>query len=141
MVETEERRTLREIDDAGRIRNVVERFPDAIDAGRAAIENLKERLDDPGAKAISERYDALEAKMKVMKIEDSFHGNPSLLFPQQRRVQRQINKLFSERYDLISRLRKDDAQYYPMLNEEYQWRSEEGEPEVGEKRKARAFSS
>ena len=121
MMGTEERRMLREIDDAKRIRKVVESFQadsGAIDAEGVAMEKLKKRLYDPEAKAIEERYNALEVEMNVMKGEVDLFGNPSLLFDRQRRLQRQINTLFSERYDLISRLRKDDTRYYAMLNED-----------------------
>ena len=105
MTDTEERRTLQEIEDAKRIRKVVEIFQadsDAIDAEHAAIEKLKKGLDDPEAMAFSERYYALEAEMNGMKRKADLFGNPSLLFEQQRKIQRQINTLFSERYDLIS---------------------------------------
>jgi hypothetical protein len=121
MMDTEERRMLREIDDAKRIRNIVESFQadsGAVDAEGAAIEKLKKRLYDPEAKAIEERYNVFQVEMSVMKSEVDLFGNPSLLFNQQRKLQRQINMLFSERYDLISRLREDDRRYYAMLNED-----------------------
>lgn len=60
-------------------------------------------------------------------------------FKQQRMLQQQINALFSKRYDLISRLRKDDTQHCAMLNED--WWNAERQAEVGEKRKARALLS
>jgi len=119
MMETEERRTLQEIDDAKRIRKVSESFQadsDATDAEYAAIENFKKGLDDHEVKAISERYHALEAEMNVIQREVDLSGDPSPLFEQQRKLQRQINTLFSERYDLISRLREDDTQYYPTAS-------------------------
>jgi hypothetical protein len=148
MTDTEERRTLREIDDAKRIRNVVESFQadsDAIDAEHAAIEKLKTRLDDREAKAIDKRYYALETEMNGMKRKFDLFGNPSLLFEQQRKLQRHINTLFSERYDLTSRLREDDTQYYAKLNEDWyqpaeSWNAEK-ETKVSEKRKARALIS
>jgi hypothetical protein len=130
MADTEERRTLREIDDAKRIREVIESFQvdsDAIDAEHAAMEKLKERLDDPEAMAFSERYYALEAEMNEMKRKVDMFGNPSLLFEQQRKLQRQINTLFSERYDLISRPSKDDTQHYATLNEDRNQRAERKE--------------
>jgi hypothetical protein len=62
--------------------------------------------------------------MDVMKGKGDLFGNPSLLFEKQRKLQRQINALFSERYDLISRLREDDTRYYAMLNEGWYQRVE-----------------
>ena len=123
-MDTEEtrRRTLREIDDAKRIRKVVESFQadsDAIDAEYAAIENLKKQLDDPEATAIDKRYCALEAEMNVMKRNVDFFGNPTPLFDQQRELQRQFNMLFSERYDLFARLREDDTQYHATVPNQF----------------------
>lgn len=148
MIDTEERRTLQEIDDAKRIRKVVESFQansDAIDAERAAIEELKKRLDDPEAKAISERYYALESEMDVMERSVDLFGNPSVLFENQRRLQQQINTLLSNRYELISRHCEDDTSYYAMLNEDGSQRAQrwsaEREAEVCKKWKARALLS
>lgn len=65
--------------------------------------------------------------------------NPSPLFEQQRKLQQQINALFSERYDLISCYR--DTPYTIMLNEDPYWYHAKGKAEVSEKRKARALLS
>jgi len=136
--DTEERHTLREIDDAKRIRKVVESFQadsDAIDAEHAVIKKLYERLNDPEARAISGRCFALEVELNLMKRKVDLFGNPSLLFELQRKLQRQINTLFSEQYDLISRLREEDSQYYAILNEGWyraEWRSASREAEVGD---------
>ncbi|KAF8506005.1 hypothetical protein F5888DRAFT_494561 [Russula emetica] len=142
MKDTEERRMLREIDDAKRIRKVVESFQaesDAIDADHAAIRKLNQPLGDreagaeAEARAIFERRLVLQAKMNVMKREVDLLGDLSLPFELQHKLQRLINTLFSERYDLISRLRGDDSQYYAMLNEDRyraEWWSADREAEV-----------
>jgi hypothetical protein len=72
--------------------------------------------------------------------------NPSPLFEQQRKLQQQINTLFSERYDLILRHRKNDTPYIITLDEDRyhaeRWSAEsKADSEVGEKRKARALLS
>jgi hypothetical protein len=135
MMGTEQRRTLREIDNAKRIRRVVERIQASIEAEHAAIEKLKKRLDDPEARAISERYCALEAEMNLTKEKVDLFGDSSLLLELQRRLQRQINTLF-ERYNLISRLRENDTQYCAILHEDWGRR---GEAKVGKKRPARSY--
>ena len=70
------------------------------------------------------------------EIFTAFRGQ--MEFKQQHTLQGQINALFSKRYDLISRLREDDTQYYAMLNEGW---GTERQAEVGEKWKARALLS
>ena len=132
---------LQKIGDRKHIPKVVERFQadsDAIDAEYAAIEKLQKRLVNLQIEAPSERYYSLEAKMDVMKREVDLFGNPSLLFEQQRKLQRQMNTLFSERYDLISRLPKDDIDYYAILNKDYhvEYWSTKKEFEVGEEPRA-----
>ena len=134
MTDTEERGALQEIEDAMRIREVVEGIKADSDAIDAAVTKLKQPYD-PEVEAISERYYTLEAEMAVMKRKVVLFGNPSLLFEQQRKLQRQINTLFFERYVSISQLCKDNAEFYAMFNEEW---STEREAKVGEKRKAGA---
>ena len=80
----DEKRALQEINQTKRIRKTVEGFQaesDAIDADRAAVEELKKQLDDPEAKAISERYDAIKAELdEIKKEEDKLYTNRSQLF-------------------------------------------------------------
>jgi hypothetical protein len=130
MRDTEERRTLREIDDTKRIREVADQA-----LSDAAIKAIGRR-HHPGANAISEGYYPPVAETIVKEEKVDLIENPSLLFDRQRELQRQINTLFSERYDLISRLREDDTRYYAMLNDSedrYQraeWRSADREVNV-----------
>ena len=102
---------------------------DAIDAEHAA-EDLRKRLDDPKAKAVSEHYHGLEDEMNVTKGKADLFGNPSL-FELQRRLKRQINTLFSERYDLISRLDNGDTRY-SMPHGRAEWLSAERKVELSE---------
>ena len=154
MTRAEERRALQKIYDGKHIHKVVEpessrTDSDPIDEEHAAIEKLQKQLANLQVEAYSERYYTLEAKIDVMKREVDLFGNPSLLFEQQRKLQQRINTLFSERYDLISRLRKDDTDYYyAMIDQGFLhththdagWWSATRESEVGEKA-ARSYLS
>lgn len=143
----EEKRALQEISHTKRIRKTVERFQvdaDAIDADRASVEELKKQLDDPEAKAISERYDAIKAQLdEIQKQEDELYANRSQLFEERNSLQQQIDAVFSERRESTARFREATDHFYAKLNEgrarrAQRWR-EQKEAEENEKRKARAL--
>ena len=143
----DEKRALQEIQQTKRIRKTVENFKadsDAIDADRAAVEGLKKQLDDPEAKAISERYDAIKAELdEIKKEDDELHADRSKLFDERSLLQQQVDALFVERRESMSRFRDANDKYYTKLNEDRARRAErvraQKEAEEAEKRKARAL--
>ena len=68
----------------------------AIGANRATVKELKKELDDPEAKAISERYDAIKAQLNEIKEEDELYANRSQLFEERMSVQQQLDVLFAK---------------------------------------------
>jgi len=143
----EEKRALQEISHTKRIRRTVEGFQaesDAIDAERATVEDLKKQLDDPEAKAVSERYDAIKSELdEIKKEEDELYANRSQLFEERNSVQQQLDALFSERREANTRFREANDRYYAKLNEDRARRAEQRrkqkEAEDEEKRKARVL--
>jgi len=141
----DEKRALQEIQQTKRLRKTVENFKadsDAIDADRAAVEELKKQLDDPEAKAMSERYDAIKAELdEIKKEDDELHADRSRLFDERSALQQQIDALFSERRESAARFREANDRYYTKLNEDRARRAErlraQKEAEEEEKRKAR----
>ncbi|KAH8999278.1 hypothetical protein EDB92DRAFT_2006750 [Lactarius akahatsu] len=135
----DEKRALQEITQTKRIRRTVESFQadsDAIDADRAAVEELKKQLDDPEAKAISERYDAIKAETEL-------YANRSKLFDERTALQEQIDALLRERRESSAQFREANDRFYTKLNEDRARRAERAraqrEAEEEEKRKARAL--
>ena len=66
----DEKRALAEISTLKRNRRVVEGFQaeqDAIEADRKAADELRKQLDDPESKAMSDRYDAIQAELDELK--------------------------------------------------------------------------
>jgi len=143
----DEKRALQEINQTKRMRKTVESFKadsDAIDADRAAVEELKKQLDDPEAKAISERYDAIKAELdEIKKEEDELYANRSQLFEERTSLQQQVEALFAERRESTARFREANDRYYEKLNEDRARRAErrraQREAEEEEKRKARVL--
>ena len=143
----DEKRALQEINQTKRLRKTVESFQadsDAIDADRAAVEELKKQLDDPEAKAISERYDTIKAELdEIKKEEDELYANRSQLFDERNTLQQQIDGLFQDRRELTSQFREANDRYYVKLNEDRARRAErrraQKEAEEDEKRQARVL--
>ncbi|KAI0303240.1 hypothetical protein BC826DRAFT_984211 [Russula brevipes] len=143
----DEKRALHEINQTKRLRKSVEGFKadsDAIDADRAVVEELKKKLDDPEAKATSERYDAIKAELdEIKKEEDELYANRSQLFDERNSLQQQLDVLFSERRESVTQYREANDRYYAKLNEDRARRAErrraQKEAEEEEKRKARVL--
>jgi hypothetical protein len=143
----DEKRALQEISQTKRIRRTVETFQaesDAIDADRAAVEELKKQLDDPEAKATSERFDTIKAELdEIKKVEDELYAKRSELFDERTVLQEQIDALLRERRESAARFREDNDRYYAKLNEDRARRAararDQREAEEEEKRKARAL--
>ena len=143
----DEKRALQEINQTKRMRKTVESFKadsDAVDADRAAVEEFKKQLDDPEAKAISERYDAIKAELdEIKKEEDELYANRSQLFEERTSLQQQVDALFAERRESTARFREANDRFYEKLNEDRARRAErrraQREAEEEEKRKARVL--
>lgn len=73
---------------ARHIRKTVENFQadsEVLDAERAAVEELKKRLDDPEAKATSEHYDAVKIRVEEDEMETDVDADLKLFQERQRR--------------------------------------------------------
>ena len=143
----DEKRALQELSHTKRIRRTVESFQadsDAIDADRAAVDDLKKQLDDPEVKALSDRYDTIVAQLDEAKQEgDTLYANRSKLFEERNALKEHIDTLFRERRELTAQFREANDRYYAKLNEDRARRAErtrtQRESEEEEKRKARAL--
>jgi len=143
----DEKRALQEITQTKRARRTVETFQaesDAIDADRAAVEELKKQLDDPEAKAVSERYETIKAELdEIKKEEDELYANRSKLFDERTALQEQIDALLRERRESSARFREANDRFYTKLNEDRARRAERAraqrDAEEEEKRNARAL--
>ena len=105
--------TRKEIDHARHIRNTVESFqadPDALDADRVAVEELKKWLDDPEAKATSEHYDAIEIRVEMDEMETDVNADMKLF---QERHRRQLGKP----RESTSRFHENKERHYVKFDE------------------------
>lgn len=124
----DEKRALAEISQCKRNRRTVEGFQadqEAIDADKAAAEELRKQLDDPEAKAASERYDAIKAQLDELKKEgDEAYANRSKLLDERTALQGQLDDLYNQKRDSAQRFRDANDRYWAKIHEERAKRAE-----------------
>jgi len=124
----DEKRALQEISQTKRNRRTVEGFQaeqDGIEADRAAAEELRKQLDDPEAKAASERYDAIKAELDELKKEgDEAYANRSKLMDERTALQNQLDVFYTQKRDSAQRYREANDRYWAKVNEDRARRAE-----------------
>lgn len=124
----DEKRTLQEISQLKRARRTVEGFEEqqkSIDADRAAAEELRKQLDDPEAKAISERFDAIKAELDELKKEgDEAYANRSKLMDERSAIQAELDTLYAKKRESAQQYREANDRYWQKLNEDRARRAE-----------------
>ncbi|KAF7332215.1 hypothetical protein MKEN_00102500 [Mycena kentingensis (nom. inval.)] len=124
----DEKRTLAEINTAKRNRRTVESFQadqEAIDRDRATVDELRKQLDDPVAKAASDRYDAIKAELDELKKEgDEAYNSRSKLFEERDKIQAELNTLYNEKRESSARFREANDRYWAKINEDRARRAE-----------------
>lgn len=124
----DEKRALQEISQARRTRRAVEGFQaaqDSIDADRAAADELRQQLDDPQSKAISDRYDVIKAELDELKKEsDEAYAGRSKLFEERDNIQAQITALYNEKRTSAQQFREGNDRYWTKVNEDRARRAE-----------------
>ncbi|KAI0959460.1 hypothetical protein AcW1_004278 [Taiwanofungus camphoratus] len=124
----DEKRALAEISQCKRSRRIVEGFQaeqDSIETDRAAADELRKQLDDPEAKAASERYDAIKAELDELKKEgDEAFANRNKLFDERNALQGQLDTLYNQKRESAQRYREANDKYWTKVNEDRARRAE-----------------
>ena len=124
----DEKRALAEISQLKRNRRTVEGFQaeqDVIEKDRAAADELRKQLDDPEAKAVSERYDAIKAELDALKKEgDEAYANRSKLLDERTSLQNQLDVLYGQKRESGQRFRDANDRYWTKVNEDRARREE-----------------
>ena len=124
----DEKRAIQEISNTRRLRRTVEGFQAeqaAIDREKENEEQLRAQLDDPEAKAISDRYEKLKAEFDELKREgDEAFANRSKLFDERNDLQRGIDALWSLKRESYQRYKDAGDRYWVKVKEEQAKRSE-----------------
>lgn len=124
----EEKRALQEINSAKRSRRLLENFQaehEAVDKDKATIEQLRQQLDDPESKAVSDRFDAIKAELDELKKEsDEAYAGRSKLFEERDNIQKELDVLFAEKRDSVQRFRDANDHYRAKVAEDRAKRAE-----------------
>lgn len=120
----DEKKALAEISNLRKQRKNFSQFDDSqkqIDSLREKIKEIKDSLEDPEAKALSERYNKLQAELDVIKAEqDEAYKNLSSLRDERTKLQAEQQ----EKYQAIKKI-KDD--YYQAKKAFGNWEREQRE--------------
>ncbi|KAK7695803.1 hypothetical protein QCA50_000441 [Cerrena zonata] len=124
----DEKRALAEITQLKRNRRTVEGFQaeqENIEKDRAAADELRKQLDDPEAKAISERYDAIKTELDALKKEgDEAYANRSKLLDERTSLQGQLDTFYGQKRESAQRFREANDRYWAKVNEDRAKREE-----------------
>ncbi|THH33615.1 hypothetical protein EUX98_g609 [Antrodiella citrinella] len=124
----EEKRALAEISQCKRNRRVVEGFQteqEAIDNDKAAADEIRQQLDDPEAKAASDKYEAIKAQLDELKKEsDEAYASRSKLMDERTALQGQLDELYNQKRDSAQRFREANDRYWSKVHEEKAKRAE-----------------
>lgn len=124
----EEKRALQEISQVKRARKNVESFQadaDAIEADRARADELRQQLDDPESKTVSERYDTIKAELDELKKEsDQVYASRNKLFDERTALQTELDTLYNQKRDSAQRFREANDRYWAKVNEDRARRAE-----------------
>ena len=125
----DEKRTLQEISNTRRIRRTVEGFQAeqaAIDREKEEETQLRAQFDDPETKAISERYEKLQAEFDGLKREsDEAFANRSKLFDERDTIRGEIDAFWN--------LKRESQQKYRDANDRYRVKAKEEQARRNEK--------
>ena len=92
---------------------------EAIEAERAKADELRKQLDDPEAKAASERYDAIKAELDELKKEgDEAYASRSKLLDERSAIQAQLDELYNRKRESAQNYKDANDKFYTKLNED-----------------------
>ncbi|RXW25302.1 hypothetical protein EST38_g619 [Candolleomyces aberdarensis] len=138
----DEKRALAEISTSRRSRRAVEGFKAgqaSIDSTKHAIEELKKELDDPVAKAASERYEAIKAELDELQRQgDEAAAGRKKLFSERDSIQAQLTALFEKKRSHNLQYREANDRHWQKISEERQRRAEKARQQRGADEQAKA---
>ncbi|CUA70194.1 putative protein C458,02c [Schizosaccharomyces pombe 972h-] [Rhizoctonia solani] len=118
----EEKRALAEISQLKRSRKTVEAFQgdeEIIQANKAKIEELKKTLDDPEAKAVSDRFDAIKAELdEIKKEQDEAYASRNKIYDERSAISATLDELYQKKRDSNAAWREANDKYYAKMAED-----------------------
>lgn len=124
----DEKRTIQEITVTRRLRRTVEGFQTeqaAIDREKEEEEHLRAQLDDPEAKAVSDRYEKLQAELDGLnRIGDEARASRNKLFDEKNTLHEKIDTFWNMKKESQQRFKDANDRYWAKAKEEQARRGE-----------------
>lgn len=124
----DEKRAIQEISNLKRSRKTVEGFQaeqEAVDADRARADELRKQLDDPEAKAISDRFDALKTELDDLKKQgDELYAGRNKLYDERNALSAELDTLYARKRESALKYREAGDKYWQKVNEDRARRAE-----------------
>ncbi|OCF61799.1 nuclear segregation protein Bfr1 [Kwoniella mangroviensis CBS 10435] len=137
----DEKKALAEITSLRRSRKVLETtgsVDDAIAADKAKIDELKKQLDDPEAKKVNERFDALKKEMDSLRAEgDKAYEERGKLFDERNKLSKDMDELYEKKRQSAQAHREANDKYYAKVQADRQARQERFKAEKAKEDAAR----
>lgn len=129
----DERKALNEISTLRKSRKTVDSFATqqtAIEADRKAIDEAKAKLDDPEARAASDKFNDLKSQLdKLTGQADEAYKSRNKLFEQRDANKKRLDELYGKRRELKDAFRAANDAYYQKMNEDRARRAEKQKAE------------
>ncbi|KAH7105707.1 hypothetical protein BKA62DRAFT_754805 [Auriculariales sp. MPI-PUGE-AT-0066] len=124
----QEKRAIADISTFKRARKTVEGFQaeeETIQKERARADELRKELDDPEAKALSDRYETIKKELdQIKKDGDDAYAERNQLFDERNALQKQISELHDRRRVAVQTYRDSHDRYWKKVNEDRERRAE-----------------
>ncbi|WVW86720.1 hypothetical protein I302_108774 [Kwoniella bestiolae CBS 10118] len=137
----DEKKSLAEITSLRRSRKVLEStgsVDDAIAADKTKIDELKKQLDDPEAKKVNERFDALKKEMDGLRAEgDKAYEERGRLFDERNKLSKEMDELYEKKRQSAQGHREANDKYYAKVQADRQARQERFKAEKAKEDAAR----
>ncbi|KAK4050344.1 multicopy suppressor of BFA (Brefeldin A) [Microbotryomycetes sp. JL221] len=118
----DEKKALAEISNLKKQRKTVESFGEqqaTIDAEKKQIDEIRASLDDPEAKAISDKFNATRAELdKINKAQDEASKGRDALFDERNAISKELDGLFAKKKESVAAFRAANDKYYQKMNED-----------------------
>ncbi|KAK4051006.1 multicopy suppressor of BFA (Brefeldin A) [Microbotryomycetes sp. JL201] len=118
----DEKKALAEISNLKKQRKTVESFGEqqaAIDAEKKKIDEIRASLDDPEAKAISDKFNEVRAELdKINKAQDEASKGRDALYDERNAISKELDGLFAKKKESVAAFRAANDKYYQKMNED-----------------------
>ncbi|KAL8287272.1 hypothetical protein RQP46_003724 [Phenoliferia psychrophenolica] len=118
----DEKKALMEMSSLKKTRKTVESFgaqQAAIDADKKRVDEIRAGLDDPEAKAISDRFNAARTELdQINKAHDEANKGRDGLFEERNAISKELDGVFTKKKESANAFREANNKFYQKMNDD-----------------------